>query len=247
MTKLNGLVPVFIALVGLLLAWQFGAALLDLPAYILPRPLDILMGGVGKAHLIGDALFVTLLEALLGFAIGAAIGLMLAVVMILVPPLEFSLLPLVIAVNSVPAVAFVPLALIWFGLGMASKVAMAGLAVSFAVLLNALAGLKRPETAAVDLLRSFGAGPFGILWRLRLPAAMPHLVTGLRIGLARSTIAVIVTEMLGAYAGIGQLIYQSTAQIDYVTVWAAVFAASLGSLILYGLLVAIDRKLIWWK
>jgi NitT/TauT family transport system permease protein len=76
---------------------------------------------------------------------------------------------------------------------------------------------------------------------------MPQLVTGLRVGLARSTIAVIVTEMLGAYAGIGQIIYQSTAQIDYVTVWAAVFVASLGSLILYGLLVAIDQKLIWWK
>jgi NitT/TauT family transport system permease protein len=130
---------------------------------------------------------------------------------------------------------------------MASKVAMAALAVSFAVLLNTLAGLKRPEAGAVDLLRSFGARPFGILWRLRLPASMPQLVTGLRVGLARSTIAVIVTEMLGAYAGIGHIIYQSTAQIDYVTVWAAVFVASLGSLILYGLLVAIDQKLIWWK
>jgi NitT/TauT family transport system permease protein len=247
MTKLKGLIPVLTAIVGLFLLWQFGASFLDLPAYILPRPLDIIAGAVGKAELLGDALFVTLLEALLGFLIGAVIGLGLAVLMILVPPLEFSLLPLVIAINSVPAVAFVPLALIWFGLGMASKVAMAALAVSFAVLLNALAGLKRPEAGAVDLLRSFGAGPFGIFWRLRLPAAMPQLVTGLRIGLARSTIAVIVTEMLGAYAGIGQIIYQSTAQIDYVTVWAAVFVASLGSLILYGLLVAIDQKLIWWK
>ena len=85
-----------------------------------------------------------------------------------------------------------------------------------------------------------------MLWRLRLPAAMPALVTGLRIGLARSTIVVVVAEMLGAYTGIGQIIYQATAQVDYVTVWAAVLAASLSSLALYGALVVVDRKLVWW-
>jgi NitT/TauT family transport system permease protein len=80
-----------------------------------------------------------------------------------------------------------------------------------------------------------------------LPAAMPLLVTGLRVGLARSTIVVIVAEMLGAYAGLGQIIYQSTAQVDTLNVWAAVFIASLGSLLLYGVLVAIDRKVVWWR
>ena len=121
------------------------------------------------------------------------------------------------------------------------------MAVSFAVLLNALAGLKSPEAESINLLRSFGAGRVGVLWRLQLPAAMPSLVTGLRVGIARSTIAVIVAEMLGAYSGIGQIIYQATAQVDYLTVWAAVFVASLSSLLLYGVLVAIDRKLVWWR
>ncbi len=133
------------------------------------------------------------------------------------------------------------------GLGMASKIAIGALAVIFVVLLNLLAGLKRPEVEAINLMRSFGAGPLGILFRLRFPAAMPQLVTGLRVGLARSTIAVIVAEMMGAYSGIGQVIYQATGQVDYLTVWAAVFVAMLGSLALYGVLVAIDRKLVWWR
>jgi NitT/TauT family transport system permease protein len=239
--------PVAAALAILLLAWQLGAALFDVPTYILPRPLEIIATVFADGRVLGDALTLTLAEALLGFLVGAVGGLALAIVMVLLPPLEVSLMPLVVAINSVPSVAFVPLMLIWFGLGMGSKIAMAALSVSFVVLLNALAGLKSPEQDAVNLMRSFGAGRLGLLWRLRLPAAMPSLVTGLRVGLARSTIAVIVAEMLGAYAGIGQIIYQSTAQVDYLTVWAAVFTASLGSLLLYAVLVAIDRKLVWWK
>jgi NitT/TauT family transport system permease protein len=245
--RLTSILPVVLAVAALLLAWQFGTALFDTPAYILPRPLDIVLTAIEKAHLLGGALWVTGIEAVLGFLLGAAIGLALAILMVLVPPLEFSLIPIAVAVNSVPSVAFVPLALLWFGLGMASKIAMAALAVSFVVLLNAISGMKRPEADQVNLMRSFGAGTFGILWRLRLPAAMPSLVTGLRVGLARSTIAVIVAEMLGAYAGIGQIIYQSTAQVDYLTVWAAVFIAALCSLVLYAVLVAIDRKLVWWR
>jgi NitT/TauT family transport system permease protein len=99
----------------------------------------------------------------------------------------------------------------------------------------------------VNLLRSFGAGHLSLLWRLQLPAAMPSIATGLRIGLARSTIAVIVAEMLGAYGGIGQIVYRATAEMDSQTVWSAILVSSLTSLALYGLLVLIDRRLIWWR
>ena len=246
MRRLAGLLPVAVAVVLLLLAWQMGLGIIGVPAYVLPTPLAIAAGALDNVGLLGSGLATTMSETLLGFLIGAAVGALLAILFVLVPPLEAVAMPVAVAINAVPSVAFVPLALIWFGVGMASKIAMAALAVSFAVLINTLSGLKQPEEAAVNLLRSFGSGRLGILWRLRLPAAMPSLVTGLRIGLARSTIAVIVAEMLGAYTGIGQIIYQATAQVDSVTVWGAVVAASLASLILYGLLVAVDRKLVWW-
>ncbi len=247
MRLLSAAWPVATALIVLMLLWQFGAAALDIPTYILPRPLEIIATAALKWPLLGDALSVTLTEAVGGFLIGAAIGILLAILMILVPPVEALVMPLAIVINAVPSIAFVPLVLLWFGLGMASKIAIGALAVVFVVLLNLLAGLKRPEADAINLMRSFGAGRLGILARLQWPAAMPGLVTGLRVGLARSTIAVIVAEMMGAYSGIGQVIYQATGQVDYLTVWAAVFVASLGSLALYGVLVAIDRKLVWWR
>lgn len=247
LTPLMAALPVAGAVAFVFLVWQFGATLFDLPTYILPRPIDIVTNIVANSSLLAGALVVTAKEVVLGFLVGGMIGLATAIAMILVPPLEFGLMPLVIAINLAPSVAFVPLALIWFGVGIASKIAMAALAVSFVVLLNALSGLKRPEADAINLLRSFGAGRLGILWRLQLPAAMPSLVTGLRVGLARSTIVVIVAEMLGAYAGLGQIIYRSTAEVDTLNVWAAVFIASLSSLLLYAVLVAIDRTLVWWR
>jgi ABC-type nitrate/sulfonate/bicarbonate transport system permease component len=239
--------PVVLALLALLAAWQLGGVLFGFPAYILPLPVDIVTQGIKDWRSLGAAATTTFIETIVGFLIGSAIGAVVAVVLVLAPPLEVSLLPLLIAINSVPAVAFVPLALIWFGLGMASKLAMAAMAVSFPVLLNMLVGLKRPSPEAINLMRSFGSSWFGILWRLRIPTAMPSLVIGLRVGIGRAAIAVIVAEMLGAYSGIGQTIYQATAQVDYLTVWAAVLVASAGSLLLYGALVTVDRKLVWWR
>jgi NitT/TauT family transport system permease protein len=244
--KLGNQFAIVVALVVLFGAWQGLTALLGVPDYVLPRPFDIARAMIDRAALIADALRISGVETVVGFLIGAALGVALAVVLVLVPLLEPIVLPIAVVINAVPAVAFVPLTLIWFGLGMASKIAMAVLAVSFIVFVNALSGLKRLEQGHIDLMRAFGAGPFGILWRLRLPAAAPSIITGLRIGLGRSTIAVIVAEMLGAYGGIGQIVYQSTAQVDYLSVWAAVIAAMLGSLALYGLLVMTDRKLVWW-
>jgi ABC-type nitrate/sulfonate/bicarbonate transport system permease component len=244
--KLGDTFPILVALFVILVLWQGATALFGVPDYILPRPFDIAEAMLDRRAVILDALRISGAEAIAGFLIGATAGVVLAILLVLVPPLEPVALPLAVAINAVPAVAFVPLALIWFGLGMASKIAMSVLAVSFVVFVNAIAGLKRPEQGHVDLMRSFGAGPLGVTWRLRLPAALPSIVTGLRVGIGRSAIAVIVAEMLGAYGGIGQLIYQSTAQVDYLSVWAAVMAAMLGSLALYALLVVIDRRLVWW-
>ena len=145
--------PVLAALAILLLAWQFGAALLEIPTYILPRPAEIVATAITKSGLLGDALYVTLVEAVAGFLIGAAAGILLAVLMMLAPPVEAVLMPVAIVINAVPSVAFVPLVLLWFGLGMASKIAIGALAVVFVVLLNLLAGLKRPEVEAINLMR----------------------------------------------------------------------------------------------
>jgi NitT/TauT family transport system permease protein len=239
--------PVVLALALALVLWQAVVVLAQVPVFVLPSP-SVIAAHIGShgAQMWGD-LGITLAETVLGFAVGTLVGVLLAMVFMQLPAIEAVLLPIAVAVSMVPTVAFVPLALLWFGVGMSSKIAIAALAVSFPVLINMLTGLKRPEQAHVNLYRSFGAGSLAILWRLRVPAALPSLANGLKVGFARSTVVVIVTEMLGAYAGIGQTVYRATAQMDSTMVWAAVALSSMASLALYGLLVSGLKKVIWWN
>lgn len=244
---LDAAIPVAFAIVIFLGIWEVAVSFAQVPQYVLPAPTDIVISAVQKFPRLAGDLWLTMFEAVSGFLLGSLIGLSAACLFLLSPTSRALLLPVIVALNAVPSIAFVPLALLWFGMGAASKVAIAALAVSFAVLLAALEGFSRTESGQVNLLRSFGTGRIAILWRLQLPTAMPSIVTGLRIGLARSTIAVIVAEMLGAYKGIGQITYRATAEMDSLTVWSAVLVSSLASLLIYGLLVMADRRAVWWQ
>jgi NitT/TauT family transport system permease protein len=245
--KLSRILPVLISLSVLVLLWEGSIRLFAIPPFILPSLWAILNHAVTDFSRFSGAVWITIFESLSGYVLGSLAGGGLAVTMIIVRPLERCLMPLCVAINSVPTVAYAPLFLIWFGLGVSSKIALVTLAVGFTMLVNALHGLKQSDDAAVSLMRSFGAGRLGILWRLQLPCAMPSIVTGLRISVPRSVIVAIVAEMLGAYQGIGRVIYESTQQIDLLSVWSAVMFASLASMLLYGLLIWIDQKLVWWR
>ncbi|KWV52027.1 ABC transporter permease [Rhizobium altiplani] len=246
MRKAASLFPAAAMLLAALVAWQLVVVTFGIQPFILPSPLNIagFMGSQASALL--NDLVITIGETLAGFAIGSAIGIALAIAFVLAPPLQRAIMPLAVMINMVPTVAFVPLALIWFGVGFSSKIAIAALTVSFPVLINTLAGLNSPLPAHIDLYRSFGAKSLSVLVRLRLPASLPSVATGLKVGFARSTVVVIVTEMLGAYSGVGQTIYRATSQIDSITVWSAVVLSSVASLILYGILAGLLRRFIWW-
>lgn len=240
-------VPVVLSIIVLLAVWEGAILLFRIPPFVLPSLGAIVQHAFTDTGRLMAALLATLGEALGGYALGSVLGLLVAVLLLLAPPLERVVLPLAVAVNAVPTVAYAPLFLIWFGLGAASKIALVALAVGFTMLVNALHGLKQADLAAVNLMRSFGAGPLKIVWRLRLPVAMPSVVTALRIGVPRSMIVAIVGEMLGAYAGLGRMIYESTQQVDLLSVWSAVLVASVASMVFYGALVWIDQKLVWWR
>jgi NitT/TauT family transport system permease protein len=233
--------------VSLLILWEVLARGLALPAYTLPAVSDILAAAWTHRATLLAAGGLTAAEALAGYAIGCTLGIGIAVLLVLLPPLRAGLLPAMMAINSVPVVAYSPLVLLWFGIGVASKIVMVALAVGFTVFLSALAGFDRVDRRSVDLMRSFGAGPLAILWRLRLPAALPLIAAGMRVSTVRSLIVAIVTEMLGAYGGLGWIIYQAVVQIDFVQVWSAILVASALSLAFFGLVGAVERRVVFWR
>jgi NitT/TauT family transport system permease protein len=236
-----------LGVVLLVLCWEGLARGLHLPSYILPAVSDILAGVWSKRALLGEAASYTLLEALVGYGLGCLIGIGFAVSISMLPPLRAVILPVAIAINAVPVVGYSPLILLWFGIGVASKMIMVAMAVSFTVFLSTLAGLDRVDRRAVDLMRSFGAGRLSILWRLRLPTALPLLLAGMRVSTVRSVIIAIITEMLGAYGGLGWVICQAVMQIDFVQVWSAIFVASAASLSFFGLIGLLERKILFWR
>jgi NitT/TauT family transport system permease protein len=235
-----------LGVVLLVLCWEAVARGLHLPSYVLPAVSEILTDVWSKRALLGEAAGYTLLEALAGFAAGCLVGIGLAVALTMLPALRAVVLPAATAVNSVPVVAYSPLILLWFGIGVTSKIVMVAMAVSFTIFLSTLAGLDRVDRRAVDLMRSFGAGRLNILWRLRLPTSLPLLLAAMRVSTVRSVIVAIVTEMLGAYGGLGWLIYQAVLQIDFVQVWSAIFVASAASLTFFGLIGLLERKILFW-
>lgn len=231
----------------LILLWEGVARGFALPSYTLPAVSEILGSLWAQRANLASGGATTLLEALIGYGLGTVIGIALAVLIIVLPWCRSAVLPVVMAVNSVPVAAYSPLVLLWFGIGMSSKIVMVTLAVGFTVFLSALAGFDRVDRRSVDLLRSFGAGQASVLWRLRIPAALPLIAAGMRVATVRSLIVAIVTEMLGAHSGLGWIIYQAVVQIDFVQVWSAIFVASAISLAFFGLIGWIERKVIFWR
>ncbi|WP_172327398.1 ABC transporter permease [Mangrovicoccus sp. HB161399] len=233
--------------VALFLVWEFVARGFDLPSYILPAVSEIVARIWTARAALGNAAAYTLGESVAGYLLGGAIGVGLALCVTLVPPLRKVIVPAATAVNSVPVVAFSPLILLWFGMGMTSKIVMVAVAVSFTMFVSALAGFDRVDERSVNLMRSFGASRAAILWKLRLPTALPLILSGMRLSTVRSLIVAIVTEMLGAYGGLGWVIYQAVVVIDFVQVWAAIFIASLASLAFFGVVSWLERRLVFWR
>jgi len=236
-----------IGMVLLVALWEGLARGLALPSYTLPAISEILLSTWEHRAVLGQAAAYTIFEAVAGYVLGCLIGVMLAVAIVLIPAARSAVLPAAMAINSVPVVAYSPLVLLWFGMGMASKVVMVAMVVSFTVFLSTLAGFDRVDRRSVDLMRSFGAGRFSILWRLQIPTALPLIAAGMRVSTVRSMIVAIVTEMLGAYGGLGWVIYQAVLQIDFVQVWSAIFVASAASLTFFALIGYGERKIIFWK
>ncbi|WP_454855060.1 ABC transporter permease [Rhizobium binxianense] len=234
---------------ALLLAavWELSAQGLHLPAYVLPSISSILAGMANNAGNLLEAARFTAIEALAGYVLGCLIGMAAAILVAMMPSARSVVLPMATAVNSVPVVAYSPLVLLWFGVGMASKIVMVAIAVSFTIFLSTIAGLDRVDRKSIDLIRSFGAGRLAVLWRLRLPTALPLVIAGMRVSTVRSVIVAIVTEMLGAYGGLGWVVYQAALQIDFVQVWAAIIVASAISLVFFGAISFVERRYVFWR
>lgn len=221
-------------LMALLGLWQGLVWLLAPPPFILPGPIRVL--GVlwrERAMIAGHAL-VTLGEVLAGLVLGAALGWGSALGLALSGRLRRMLQPVLVASQAIPVFALAPLFTLWFGYGTASKVAMALLIIYFPVTSAYLDALLNTPPGWLAQARVMGARPRAVLWRIRMPAALPGLLAGLKIAAVYAPIGAVIGEWVGASRGLGYLMLMANARAKTDLMFAAV-------LVVAGLALALHR------
>jgi NitT/TauT family transport system permease protein len=232
-----------------LLAWDLIARLGNLPAFILPTPADVwrrFLEALAEGSLFVHA-GTTLLEIVLGLVFGVLLATVLGYLIARSRTLERALSPYLVASQAVPLVAIAPLLVIWFGPGMFSKVLICALIVFFPVLVNTVVGVRAVPPALHDLMRSYHASRRDILLKLEVPAALPIFLGGLRIGATLSVIGAVVGELVGADLGLGFLINVGRGQYDTALVFVALFTLIVLALMLYGLVILVEKKFLIWQ
>lgn len=232
---------------GLLVAWWLLVWLTGVPRFILPGPDLVAVRLWSDAGLLLHHAGFTALEMLLGLVLGVTLGAVAAVALIAFRLARRWLLPLLVVSQAVPVFALAPLLVLWLGYGLASKVAMATLIIFFPVATAFYDGLRRTEPGWLDLARTMGAAPSAILWRIRLPAALPSFASGVRMAAAVAPIGAIVGEWVGASAGLGYLMLHANGRLQTDLMFAALFVLALMALALWSLIDRAMRAIVSWQ
>ncbi len=236
--------------IGLALAvWELVILWGQFPAFILPGPLQVwdrLLRALADGSLLRNT-WITLQEVVLGLLLGSGLATLIGYWLFRSRLLERLLSPFLVASQAIPTVAIAPLLVIWFGAGMSSKVLICALIVFFPVLVNTMVGLRAVPENLRDLMRSLRATRAQMLVHLEIPAALPILLGGLRIGATLSVIGAVVGEFVGSDRGLGFLINIGRGQYDTALVFVAVFALVAMALGLYGVVLFMEGRLLRWQ
>lgn len=243
--------PAIAVFVGGIAAWELVIRALDVRAFILPAPSAIVSALVENwqtGYQIFPAAQVTLQEAGGGLIAGALLGLLIAFMVARFPTARDIVLPIGIAVNAIPIVAFAPLANNWFGSQSAySKMAISAALVFFPIMINVLRGLTQVDASALELMRSYAAGEATVLRKVRIPNALPFFLTGLKIGTTLSLIGAVVGEYFGGLnVALGRVVVESASTLAFEVTWAAILVVSVTGIAMYLVVTAAERVLIPW-
>lgn len=229
-------------LAGLLMIvalWQGYVDLAHVSKIVLPSPMDILRASWERSDLLLRETIPTTLESLYGFGLAVVIGIPLAVCVANSRILNLTLYPILIATQSVPKVAVAPIILVWFGLGMQSKLAIAFLVAFFPIVVDTATGLQATPAGLLELARSLRASRWQTFWKVQFPAALPFVFSGAKVAVTLAVIGAVIGEFVGSINGLGNLLLSANSQLDGPLAWAAlVWLSLLGILLFLGVIVA---------
>ena len=235
-----------LGLTGLVALWQGAVWLLAPPRYILPAPIEVAIALARQPRFLLENALVTLSEIFLGLVCGSILGFVVALAIAALPRLGSLVWPLVLILQALPVFVLAPVLVLWFGFGMASKAVMATIIIFFPVASAFADGLRRTEPAILDAVALTRASHWQTLRLIRVPLALPALVTGLRVAAPLAPIGAVVGEWVGASAGLGFVMVQSNARMQTDTVFAAMALLAAMTLILRWAVDVLTARMTPW-
>ena len=244
MKRIFDIIIAFTVAIGV---WQLIVWLSEVPHYILPGPLRVWNAFLFDFWLIMEHAQITIAEVLAGLVIGAALGMATALHLMISPSARRFILPVMVFSQAVPVFALAPILTLWLGYGIGSKIVMAILIIYFPVASNFYDGLRRTNPGLLDLAKTMGAYDTHTLLRLRLPAALPSLGSGLRLAAVYAPIGAVIGEWVGSSKGLGFLMLLANGRAKIDLMFASLFVLALFTVALHALVGRFSKRLADWS
>jgi NitT/TauT family transport system permease protein len=244
--KLLRVAQVAAALAVFGLAWEAIVVLFSIKPHYVPRLSLILLSIAATPQAYFDGFVRTMAESLIGFTAGAAFGVTVGIAFFRMRVLRDMVFPLFVISQTIPVIAFGALIVLWFGNTLLAKAVIAFYVTFFPVTVNTLVGLNAIDPRQTDLMRSFGASPRQLLWRLQFPSALPQIFVALRLAASLSLVGAIVGEWFGDTVGLGVLLLQAMFNENAVGLWAALLACAVLGTLFYGCIAALEKHIVFW-
>ncbi|MFD0688257.1 ABC transporter permease [Actinomadura fibrosa] len=233
-------------LVACFAAWWAVTAADLVEDYLVPSPGATFSLLGDKWGYIWHHTWITTYETLLGFAIAVAVGVFAAVIMVYSLTVERTLYPILLFAQVIPKIAIAPLFVVWLGFGIGPKIVVAVLIAFFPVVISMVAGLKAVDPEMIELSATMGAGPWATFVKIRLPASLPHLFSGLKVAVTLAVTGAVVGEFVGANEGLGYVILQANGNLDTPMLFAGLLVMSAIGVVLFVLVEAAEKLLLPW-
>ncbi len=237
-----------LSVVGGLLAWELISRFLVANPLFLAAPSQI-MQAIWSLTLSGQMekhIWISAIEFALGYVIASIIGIAIGFGMASSAKFKQAMQPWISGLYATPTIALAPLFILWFGIGIWSKVLVVIFLVLFPVTINTEAGLRTTSDRLVEMLKSFGASGRQIFFKVSLPSALPFILAGLKLGIGRGLIGVVVAELFGSRAGLGRLISQSADAFNMPELFAGVIVLAVAGIAMTAGFGWLEKRLVPW-
>ncbi|MBF0715189.1 ABC transporter permease [Gemelliphila palaticanis] len=250
MKKLANLISKYtsaITLVFIVIVWQLAGNLNLLPKFVMPTPLQIVNAFIRDFNSLVFHSKITIIEALIGLALGILIASILAIIMDSFKFLNKAIYPLLVITQTIPTIALAPILVLWLGYGMTPKIVLIVLTTTFPIVVSILDGFKNTDKDTITLLELMNASKLQILWHVKIPASLSYFYAGLRVSVSYAFIAAVVSEWLGGFEGLGVYMIRTKKLFQYDTMFAIIILVSFISLFSMYLVKISEKRIIKWK